>query len=314
LYDKGLGVTSAGENPNNDYRVDNAGGSVDYVLFEVSATMGVNELHIKKILGDSDLRFWLGTQPDPINNHNTLSDAILTTLGPSEDNLGGTSDHEAHLNGGDPPSGPIRTGNVFVVAALPTDINDAFLIDKVEWDCPNGGCPTIKVSPDSLPNAMLGKSYDKDIDASGGSAPYTFAVTGGSLPPGLHLDPDSHLRGTPTATGTYTFTITATDSHGCMGSRTYTISVNCPAINVGPGSLPNGKVGQAYNKTVTGGGGTAPYTFSVASGSLPPGLTLAPSGAITGTPTASGTYTFSIKATDANGCMGTKAYTITVTN
>ena len=61
-------------------------------------------------------------------------------------------------------------------------------------------------------------------------------------------------------------------------------------------------------------GGTGPYTFTRISGTLPPNLAVAPGGTISGTATAAGTYTFTIKATDATGCSGTKTYTITVTN
>src|SRR5206468_8195018 len=135
----------------------------------------------------------------------------------------------------------------------------------------------IHINPDHLDGAKVGKNYDKDINAGGGHGPYTFAVTSGSLPPGLHLDPDSHIRGMPTTVGSYTFTITATDSDGCQGSRTYTINVFCPNINIGPGSpLPSGKIGKEYDKDVSAGGGTRPYTFTLNSGTLPPGLTLTP--------------------------------------
>jgi hypothetical protein len=176
-------------------------------------------------------------------------------------------------------------------------------------------CPTITVSPDHLDPATVGKNYDKDINAGGGHGPYTFAVTGGSLSPGLHLDPDTHLRGTPITPGSYTFTITATDSNGCMGSRTYTMTVNCPTIHVGPGSpLPNGKVGQKYSKTITAGGGASPYTFVVTNGGLPPGMTLSHGGVISGPPIAAGIYSFTIQATDAYGCTGTKTYSLTVAN
>jgi hypothetical protein len=89
----------------------------------------------------------------------------------------------------------------------------------------------------------------------------------------------------------------------------------CPIITVNPASLPNGSVGTPYNQTVSGSGGTAPYTFSVSSGALPGGLILnAATGAITGTPTTAGTFTFSITATDVNGCPGTRAYTITISS
>ncbi len=86
----------------------------------------------------------------------------------------------------------------------------------------------------------------------------------------------------------------------------------CPAIAVAPLTTPAGTVGIAYNQTFTGSGGLAPYTFAVNSGSLPGGLTLAGGGGLSGTPTGAGTFNFTIRATDANGCFGDRAYSITI--
>jgi hypothetical protein len=87
----------------------------------------------------------------------------------------------------------------------------------------------------------------------------------------------------------------------------------CPIITVNPATLPNGSVGTPYNQIVSASGGTAPYTFSISSGALPTGLLLnSSSGAITGTPTTAGTFTLTITATDANGCFGSRLYTITI--
>lgn len=63
--------------------------------------------------------------------------------------------------------------------------------------------------------------------------------------------------------------------------------------------LENGTVGIAYSETLNAAGGTSPYSFSLASGSLPPGLSLSSSGVISGTPTSAGTYTFSVTVTDS---------------
>lgn len=87
----------------------------------------------------------------------------------------------------------------------------------------------------------------------------------------------------------------------------------CPIITVNPLTLPDGEVGTPYNQIVSASGGTAPYTFSVSSGALPGGLTLnSASGAITGVPNTAGTFTFSITATDANGCAGIRLYSMTI--
>src|SRR6202022_4054348 len=98
---------------------------------------------------------------------------------------------------------------------------------------------------------------------------------------------------------------TATDtSNGCIGSRAYTVTIGCPVITVNPATLPHGSGGIAYNATITASGSVGPYTFAVASGALPPGLVLSSGGAITGTPTTAGTFSFTITATDVNGRLG----------
>ncbi|HEV7241548.1 MAG TPA: ice-binding family protein [Thermoanaerobaculia bacterium] len=89
--------------------------------------------------------------------------------------------------------------------------------------------------------------------------------------------------------------------------------VVCPLITVNPSTLPNGTVGTVYSEVVSASGGTSPYTFSVSSGALPTGLILnSASGAITGTPTTAGTFDFTITATDAAGCSGSRPYTINI--
>ena len=173
-------------------------------------------------------------------------------------------------------------------------------------------CPTINVGPNSLPNGNVGDSYSKNITANGGNSPYTFTVSSGSLPPGLTLSPGGVLSGTPTTAGTFTFTVQATDSYQCSGSRQYTVTINCPRINLAPPGLPDGKVGNSYSTTITASGGNSPYTFTVSSGSLPPGLTLSPGGVLSGTPTTAGTFTFTVQATDSYQCTGSKQYNLKI--
>lgn len=87
----------------------------------------------------------------------------------------------------------------------------------------------------------------------------------------------------------------------------------CQIITVIPPALPNGTAGYPYNQTICASGGTAPYAFSVSSGALPGGLAFnGATGAITGTPDSAGTFTFTITATDANGCLGSRAYSIKI--
>jgi hypothetical protein len=83
-------------------------------------------------------------------------------------------------------------------------------------------------------------------------------------------------------------------------------------IIVDPPTLPNGTVGQIYAANLSASGGLSPYTFAVSAGALPPGLTLSAGGVISGTPSASGLYNFTVTATDANGFTGSRAYPLVI--
>jgi large repetitive protein len=173
-------------------------------------------------------------------------------------------------------------------------------------------CPTITVSPTILPVPTAGIPYDQTITASGGTAPYAFSVTFGSLPAGLTLVSSGVLSGTPTTAGVSTFTVTATDALSCFGSRSYTVAVVCPTIAISPATLTSGTVGAAYSQAITASGGTGPYTYSVTTGSLPAGLTFSAGGVLSGTPTTAGSFSFTVRATDSVGCFGDWLYAIVI--
>ncbi len=149
------------------------------------------------------------------------------------------------------------------------------------------------------------------VTASGNPAP-TFTVTNGTLPNGVTLSSAGLLSGTPTQSGTFTPTITATNGTAPDATQTFTLTVNAATIAVNPATLPNGTVGTAYSQTITATGGTSPYMFAVTAGTLPTGLALTPGGALSGTPTAAGTFNFTVTATDANGATGSRAYAVTI--
>ncbi len=239
---------------------------------------------------------------------------------------GGTAPYAFTLLSGAPPAG-LTLSSDGVLSGIPTSSGSfTFTVratdsigcfgDQIYTIVINmAACPTIMVSPVTLPAADPGIPYNQAITASGGTAPYTFAVTSGLLPPLLTLSSSGTFSGTPTTPGSYTFTVTATDSAGCLGSRVYTIVINiaaCPTITVSPLTLPAANAGIPYNQTITASGGTAPYTFTVTSGSLPPALTLSTSGTLSGTPTTPGSYTFTVTATDAAGCPASQIYTLTI--
>jgi uncharacterized protein YhjY with autotransporter beta-barrel domain len=173
----------------------------------------------------------------------------------------------------------------------------------------------LTVGPASLPAATNGTAYTATITATGGTGSgYTYAVTSGSLPTGLALASDGALSGTPSAVQSRTFGVTATDSDGNTGTRSYTLAVSPgDVLTISPVTLPVVTQGVPYTATLTAAGGVVPYTFSLASGTLPTGLSLTPNtGEIAGTTRASGTYTVAVRAVDSVGNYGTKAYTFTI--
>jgi hypothetical protein len=85
-----------------------------------------------------------------------------------------------------------------------------------------------------MPPATKNVAYSETISARYGTAPCTFAVTVGDLPPGLSLDPETGIvSGTPTTTGAYEFTVTATDAEASEGSSAFSITVSEPAAGCG---------------------------------------------------------------------------------
>lgn len=144
-----------------------------------------------------------------------------------------------------------------------------------------------------------------------GFAP-TFSLATGTLPAGMSFA-DPVLSGTPTTTGTSQITFTATDSTGATGVLTYNFVVDAPVLAITTIPFQSTAVGAltfAYNFTVVADFGSPAYTFTIFSGSLPPGLSLSSSGHITGTPTASGTFNFAIKVTDSLSHTAVRSVTL----
>ena len=166
-------------------------------------------------------------------------------------------------------------------------------------------------TPSPLPAAIQNATYSTTLAATGGAGTKTWSVTG-ALPTGLTLAPATGvISGTPTGSGTSTFTVQVTD--GVQTAATtfaLTVSATLAISSVSP--LPSGVVGVAYSATLAGAGGvSASYAWSV-TGSLPAGLSLdGPSGAITGTPSATGTSNFTVQLTDGTQTT-TKAFALTI--
>lgn len=156
----------------------------------------------------------------------------------------------------------------------------------------------VSIVTSSLPVATVGAFYSVGFSVSGGVAPYSWSA-GGSVPPGLMVSAGGSINGTPTAAGSYTFTLSTTDSQGAWASRTLTLVVTGSAMSITTtGALPPATLGQNYSFTLTASGGAPPYRWTAAGG-VPPGLTLdVAKGVFSGIPTAAGTFSFAVQVTD----------------
>jgi hypothetical protein len=183
--------------------------------------------------------------------------------------------------------------------------------------------PVVVGASPAPPAGVATNPYGFGFSASGGSPPYTWAVTSGSLPGGLTLASDGTLSGTPTAVGSFAFTVTATDSAPTPGNRarSFNVTINMPApLLVDPGQTPPAGVHNtpyASGFAFTATGGYLPLGWTVTAGALPPGLTLDPNGTLSGTPTkASSTpFAFTVTVTDSSTptpATNSLAYAITI--
>ncbi len=203
-----------------------------------------------------------------------------------------------------------------VIAGAPSDAVGTNAGQGSAYVFVSPACSALTIAPSSLPNGSVGTMYNQVFTTSGASVgDYQYTLTDGVMPTGLVFESFGILHGTPTAAGTYRFTIKSTfASNLCAASRSYTVTILPPCLGMAlnPAILPDSTVGAAYNQTLTATGEAPPYTFTISAGNLPMGLSLAANGALTGVPTAVGTYNFSVQAGNAGGCTATQAYTVTI--
>lgn len=194
------------------------------------------------------------------------------------------------------PGGPVTSQaqlNLTVVTALTTDTT-------------------------ALPAASAGVTYLAAIDANGGTPPYVWSVTSGSLPPGVTMQPDSGvISGDPTSQGTFTFAVALQDSSPIKQTQTQNLAIAVGA----PGTLAittsaflDGTVSTAYNAKLAALGGTPPYAWSIAAGALPASLSLnSLTGAIAGTASQTGTAYFTVMVQDAGPAPSTQTQALSIT-
>ena len=174
---------------------------------------------------------------------------------------------------------------------------------------------------ESLPPFEVGEEYHEWLQLSGGTPPYSFEVTSGTVPAGINVTSQGTVDGVPSQPGDTTFSVKGTDSAGDSVTKAFNAHVAAqPDPNGGGGSssggdltfetesLPGFTVGQAYDFDIQAVGGTPPYQFQLTQGSLPSGIGLTAGGHLSGTPTQPVGTTAFIKLSDAAGDDVTQAF------
>ncbi len=251
-------------------------------------------------------------QTDPsaftVTSPNTITAAQGVPFNFSVFTQGGTNPLTYAVTGGSLPSGLSLNASNGQISGTPTQLGTS--------------TPTITVTDSSNPvktasatftanvvsmfiggntnlTAIQGQNFNYQVRVFGGTAPFSYAVTNGSLPAGLSLNSSGIISGTATTTGPANITITATDSAGSVHTAQANYSINVNAFGIPSPLFVNGTVGTAFSFQVPVGGGVGPYTFTASNG-MPAGLTMSNSGLITGTPTiVNGNFNTQITVTDS---------------
>lgn len=174
------------------------------------------------------------------------------------------------------------------------------------------GTPKLTMRTQTLPAAELGSPWSISLEAEGANGSYRWtAGPGSSLPPGLLLQElrpaiagrsSTVLQGRPSRLGQFRFTLQV-HSAGSTVTREFILDVlpTSSSPSVSTWELPVAEFGSAYRGKLSSSGGAAPYTWSLAMGSLPEGLHLEPLGLISGAPNEIGSFPFTVEVTDSNG-------------
>lgn len=207
----------------------------------------------------------------------------------------------------------VPTATAYVVSiAGTTSTGTAFRSVNTAALTVNGVLTITTASP--LPVGTVGVNYSQTLTATGGTGSYTWSITTGSLPGGLTLNAATgQISGQPSAAGSSNFTAMVTDTAKGATSTAFALTID-PALTITTTSpLPAGTVGVSYSQTLTAMGGSGVYTWSVTSGSLPGGLTLASAtGVISGQPTTAVVANFTAQVTDSNSVTATAPFSLTI--
>lgn len=169
--------------------------------------------------------------------------------------------------------------------------------------------PVLVASAGTPPTGIVGQAYSHTLTATGGTGSYVWQLGSGSLPAGLALSAAGAVSGTPTTAGT-----SSAVARVSSGSQTDSVTLNITIVAqlaVVVGTPPPAVMGKSFSHQLSATGGTGTYTWQLAGGSLPDGLSLSTSGLVSGIPAKTGSFTATVRATSGSQTAdGTLALTV----
>jgi len=183
-----------------------------------------------------------------------------------------------------------QNGNRYIVAS---DINSGLYV--IQESTP----PQFEITTSSLPNPNVGVPYSVQLETINAAGHINWSVNSGAQPTGLQLSNSGAITGTPTTAGNYSFAIEASTTSGqtAIANYAFTVTSNFAIVNASP--LPIATLHESYTYGFASANGSGPVQWAVTGGVLPPGMGMNSNGTLTGTPSANGTYNFTVTATDS---------------
>lgn len=228
---------------------------------------------------------------------------------------GGVPNYAFAIDGG-VPSFTLATNGTFSSLAASTPGRFDFQITVSDDDTPRARITNnyslevmklLRVSSNTLIEGRSGQAYTAQLSATGGTGPFTWSTDGG-LPTGLSLTSAGVIQGSPsgnTGGAPRLFTVDVADSSTVPQRATRQVGLQVKALDtllvIATPAAADARVGEPYTQTLKAFGGTQPYSWSLASGAFPPGVSIVNSGTLGqlgGTPIDAGTYTFTLRCND----------------
>ena len=211
-----------------------------------------------------------------------------------------------------------ETGQVFGLAASPGRAEFSITVTDKEGNS-QSQVLSIYVTPDPLQilttriaSGQEGFEYEETILAQGGISPRTWSLVDGALPTGIALTEEGVLKGTPDEYGEFEFTVQVQDTETSTAQQKlelYLLALNPMVVTT---TIPYARQDLPYVTRFMAEGGTAPYSWSVISGTTPAGIGMADDGLMAGTSTESGVFDFVVSVSDSGDRTGQRQFSLTV--